>query len=219
MLGANQAGLLAGSGGRAWSRVYKASTYTVSSSGLTVTGGASPAANGLGIIGTLQTAFRAGDKVYFEIASTETSSTVLIGGIQSATASTTLGASWIRFWTDDANPAPGTETTYYLGSHLSTKAFTPSSSPVPVTSFEGVSATTGWAIDTAASKVWVTQNGTTWLGGGDPATGTTPTFAINVTGWVPRVENYWISGPAQSQGAAVLRYSPGSFAFTPPSGF
>lgn len=216
MLGATQAAVLGSGSNRVWSRVYKSSSVSVSSSGLVAT--TSSTTNGQAIIGRAQTAFRSGAKSYFELVAAITGGVVFIGGIQSATASTVLGGSYVRFWTDDANPSPGTPTSYYLGSHLSPKAYTMSSSPVPVPNFDAGTVVSGWAVDTAAGKIWVTTDGTNWIGGGDPASGTTPTFSLDATGWVPRAENYFVSGP-DGTGTATLRYSSGSFSFSRPSGF
>jgi hypothetical protein len=69
------------------------------------------------------------------------------------------------------------------------------------------------AYDAAAGKVWFGQNGV-WAGGGDPATGTTPTFTVT-----PGTALF-LGGAAQNvRMTSVLNTGATAFGQTVPSGF
>lgn len=215
MLGAAQATILAGGGNRVWSRIYKSSSVSVSNSGLLAS--ATSQSNDLAIIGhPLGTAIKANTKTYFEMVfAKDGGGAVFGGGIQSNTSSTALGASYIRFYTPNANPNAGTNEDWYLGSQIDPTRYNETSHSVP--DFGSSPPTVGFAVDTINSKVWVTTNGSTWYGNGDPAAGTTPSFSIDVTGWVPRLQSYYISAGSGGTYTVTLQYS--SFTYTRPTGF
>lgn len=70
---------------------------------------------------------------------------------------------------------------------------------------------TNWAYDPASGKLWIGLNGS-WIGGGDPAAGTSPTTNMTAgKAYFPCVE--------PCVGDIQIRFDPGSFSYTPPAGF
>lgn len=75
-----------------------------------------------------------------------------------------------------------------------------------------------WAVDSATRKVWVRLHGGAWLGGGDPALGTSPTATLSGTGGIfamatPFVGGGWyvdlVSNPANMTGSAPSGFTAG----------
>jgi len=76
---------------------------------------------------------------------------------------------------------------------------------------------TEWAVDSATRKVWVRVHGGAWVGGGDPALGTTPTATLTGSGGIfamatPFHSGEWsdlVSNPANMIGAAPSGFTAG----------
>jgi hypothetical protein len=162
-------------------------------------------------------------KIYFELFSVNGLGHAVGHGVHNPISpSAALNSSWIRFYTPNPDPAPGTTETWYLGSNLNTTAYAKAS-----TGWDGAGGLNGnggpvrtrWAIDTVFGKVWIGMNGTQWLGGGNPATGTTPTFTIDLTDYTIYSQSFYISGGSVSPTYCRIYYDLGNFEWTPPSGF
>jgi hypothetical protein len=71
----------------------------------------------------------------------------------------------------------------------------------------------GVACDPSAGKIWLRINGAAWLGGGNPAAGTSPTFS-GLTGTLHAGACPWGAGHV-----ITMRFDPASFSDPAPSGF
>ncbi len=80
-----------------------------------------------------------------------------------------------------------------------------------------VDGTWGFAVDPANGKAWVRNTSGSWIGGGDPAAGTLPTFTWTSDGlpWFPVMSFYNIA----TTFVGILNAGQRSYAFTAPSGF
>ena len=122
-----------------------------------------------------------------------------------------------------ANPADGT----YLGSY--SKSFGLGYSTTAnnfytsgVTNANGsptnvVDGTWGFALDPANGKGWIKNTSGAWIGGGDPAAGTSPTMTWTSDGlaWFPAASLYNVA----SSFSIILNAGQRAFAYTAPSGF
>lgn len=70
------------------------------------------------------------------------------------------------------------------------------------------------AIDPTTRKVWIRNSGGSYFGGGDPATGSSPTFVVPGTGSI-----YVCASVYMSDGILDLRSSPGDITGAAPSGY
>lgn len=72
------------------------------------------------------------------------------------------------------------------------------------------------AVDVDAGKGWLGVNNS-WLGGGNPATGTSPTFTFSASNWVMMAaSNYLYSGVS---GVSLSNFGQTAFKYSAPSGF
>jgi len=80
-----------------------------------------------------------------------------------------------------------------------------------------VDGTWGFAVDPANGKAWVRNTSGNWIGGGDPAAGTLPTFTWTSDGlpWFPIMSFYNVAATF----VVILNAGQRSYAFTAPSGF
>ena len=80
-----------------------------------------------------------------------------------------------------------------------------------------VDGTWGFAVDPANGKAWVRNTSGSWIGGGDPAAGTLPTFTWTSDGlpWFPVMSFYNIA----TTFVGILNAGQRSYAFTAPSGY
>jgi hypothetical protein len=135
-----------------------------------------------------------------------------------STPSSTLNSSWVRFYTPNPNPDAGTNEDWYLGINSNTTAYGEGA-----TGWNGELAgsptLTGWAIDTIAGKIWVTMNGSYWLGGGNPGTGSSPTFTVNLANYTLFSEGFYASAGTIGISYAKVEYNYSNFGYTPPPGF
>lgn len=77
----------------------------------------------------------------------------------------------------------------------------------------------GMAIDHATGKVWVRKNGAAWIGGGDPAADTSPTFTMSAGTYVPVIYHYVRGGPFTGDFESRIRLANDTFGAAAPSGF
>jgi len=70
------------------------------------------------------------------------------------------------------------------------------------------------AIDPATRKVWIRNSGGSYLGGGDPETGSSPTFVVPGSGDIYVCASVYVYG-----GILDLRSAPGDITGTAPSGY
>ncbi len=71
-----------------------------------------------------------------------------------------------------------------------------------------------FALDIDASKLWIRVNAGSWFGGGDPAVGTSPTWAV------PAAGSYVIAGTPYEPGHSLtLNTHPSQLVHAAPSGF
>lgn len=80
------------------------------------------------------------------------------------------------------------------------------------TIYSSASVRFGYAYDTATNKVWIRVNNGSWIGGGDPAAGTTPTVTISGT-------VYLVGSTYDTNTQSFTITSRTSQTDTPPSGF
>jgi len=74
----------------------------------------------------------------------------------------------------------------------------------------------GIAYDSATNKLWFNKNGGTWFGGGDPASGTTPTVTTSTSFTYCPVLG---SGGGSDAVNVAVNFGQRPFAYTPPTGF
>lgn len=159
-------------------------------------------------------------KLYMELQGAESSGGVQSGfGFHNPTSpSATLNASHVRFHTPNANPSAGTDEDWYFGMNGNTQAYSETS-----TGWAGITAgapgLTGWAIDTIDGKIWVTMNGSYWLGGGNPATGSSPTLTVNLSNYTLYAQGYFVSSGIIGVTDVEVKYNYSNFGYTPPAGF
>ena len=143
-----------------------------------------------------------------------------IGFHNPSTPSSTLNSSWVRFYTTNPNPDANTNEDWYLGINSNQTAYgegaTGWSAPPQTAGAPGL---TGWAIDTIAGKIWVTMNGSYWLGGGNPGTGSSPTFTVNLANYTLFSEGFYASAGTIGISYAKVQYNFSNFVWTPPPGF
>lgn len=71
------------------------------------------------------------------------------------------------------------------------------------------------AVDVTSRKVWARNSGGSWLGGGDPATGATPTCTLSGTGDI-----YAVASNIQWHGDSItIHTDPENVTGSAPSGF
>lgn len=178
-----------------WTKPPSNTSMTFSNDDRTATNGGS----------SYQTAFAAlptvsGGKYYWEV--TET--------ISNAYGNTGLGTSTSnnQFYQDTAG-------NYYI-QRSSDTSFTNqgswSNNGLTSTSYSGASVRFGYAYDVDTGKVWVRINGGSWIGGGNPASGTTPTVTISGT-------VYLVGSTYDSNTESFTITSKTAQTDTPPSGF
>jgi hypothetical protein len=88
---------------------------------------------------------------------------------------------------------------------------------VDLTGYGRIASTGGWmgvAVDFDAGKIWFRINGSAWVGGGDPVTGTSPTYTFtpNFT-LAPAVSVY------QQNQSCLANFGATAFNATPPTGY
>jgi hypothetical protein len=136
-----------------------------------------------------------------------------------STPSSTLNSSWVRFYTPNPDPSAGTDETWYLGINSNTTAYGENATGWYPFQNAGAPVLTGWAIDTIVGKIWVTMNGSNWLGGGDPGSGSSPTFTVNLANYTLFSEGFYISAGSIGIANAKVEYNYSNFGYTPPPGF
>jgi hypothetical protein len=129
-------------------------------------------------------------KCYFSAAIRHTDSGSVVGvGVADATVNLTNTSNYPGI--DNKSLAVGSPngTTFFNGASLGTVGTLSAPDQVEI------------AVDTATRKVWVRQEGGAWLGGGDPAAGTSPTATLSGTGDI--YPAYWVS----DTGSLVNRFT------------
>ena len=147
------------------------------------------------------TTSRNAGKLYFEIVNTTSVSTGMMAGIgTSAAALTSYPGAGTTSWGFHAN-ASGSET-YHNGSSSNSGG-----SQVGSGSYARI------AVDLDAGKLWLGTSGS-WEGGGDPASGTSPTYSFT-----PGIDLFPMLGMYKTNQACTLRAAAGAMGGSIPSGF
>lgn len=109
----------------------------------------------------------------------------------------------------------------YVGQVGSGAAWGPADA-IYVDDVEGASVSLGasleWAVDASTRSVWLRDSGSAWIGGGDPAAGTSPTFAVPGTGAMFFAASL-IAGSGADAREVVVATDPIDITGTPPAGF
>ena len=124
--------------------------------------------------------------------------------------------------TDPVNTFPGSSTTNAQGA-----GFVPtwpvnarryrSGTGVDLTGYGRISSVGGWAgiaVDFDAGKMWFRINGSGWVGGGDPAAGSLPTYTFT-----PNTRFYPAMSCYVTPQAGTINFGQSAFNATPPTGF
>ena len=127
----------------------------------------------------------------------------------------------------DATWAYGTASSDWIGTGNSGSAWGPGDGGTPAAIYRNGSiiASAGiivsnleFAVDAATRSVWMRSNGGAWIGGGDPAAGTSPTFTVPGSGAL-----YAVATSFNTTGVVGryidLRAHPSNITGTAPSGF
>jgi hypothetical protein len=72
------------------------------------------------------------------------------------------------------------------------------------------------AVDFDSGKVWYRKNGGSWISGGDPVTGTSPTYTLPSGAYDPSIGLYGLSTNTFS---LTANFTPSEWAYTPPTGY
>lgn len=186
-----------------WNPVYKNATVATTDGNLSANSGASAAAHRI-IFGTQGFTTPS----YFEITTSGGSTTMVsLVGAGQATTGTADGVFVGSFSKSfGLGYATNAASWYLTGATNANGAAT-----------NLVDGTWGFAVDPANGKAWVRNTSGSWIGGGDPAAGTLPTFTWTSDGlpWFPVMSFYNIA----TTFVGILNAGQRSYAFTAPSGF
>jgi hypothetical protein len=203
---------------------------SISSDGLAATGVAET--NNIESGGNAFSAVPANVKVYMEFHQDNGLGMWMGSGFHSGLSSN-LTSPYYRFWVtnlDTAPPRASNANAKYLGSNSNTTQYFGGAEAESPVDFDGTAVLagigiTGWAIDTINDKVWVRCTGTNsgsyddWIGGGNPETGTSPTFTADFTGLYFYGTSFYVSGGGVSALTCNLRLSASQQYWTAPGGF
>jgi hypothetical protein len=186
-----------------WSATLKASTIDLTPDRTNATGNTT---SGVGMV--LSASAKTSGKYYVEIKQDKNgagSNTASNCGLHAGTSGLTLQVG------DDANgwgtliygAGGGTRGSYHSGTITNSSALAWADHQ-----------TARMAVDLDAGKIWLSKFGSSsWLGGGDPASGTSPTFIFTPSG------DYYFAGCPVSQYQSLTIVAPGSWVYSAPSGF
>ena len=186
-----------------WNPVYKNATVATTDGNLSANSGASAAVHRM-IFGTQ--GFTTAS--YFEITTSGgTTAMVSIVGVGQATTGTADGV-YVGSYSKSFGLGYATNAAYWYvnGATNANGAAT-----------NLVDGTWGFAVDPANGKAWVRNTLGNWIGGGDPAAGTLPTFTWTSDGlpWFPVMSFYNVA----TTFVVILNAGQRSYSFTVPSGF
>lgn len=147
----------------------------------------------------------ASGKFYAELVNTTNVANSMMFGVAKAGESLTKqpGGAGSNSWSIQANRSSGVRT-YFNGSSA-----TPGFSAIPAGGYARI------AVDIGAGKLWLgVSTSASWAGGGDPATGTAPTYSFT-----PGTPLYLIFGGNAAGQAVTLKSQVGEATGAVPSGF
>ncbi|MGN6229187.1 MAG: putative Ig domain-containing protein [Dyella sp.] len=185
-----------------WSSLNKASTIVLSNGGVTASGSNSIEQDGI----VLSSSSKSGGKFYVEIVQNQATSNTASGfGLHAGTSNigVQLGDDSVG-WSSIIYGAGGNNRAAYHAGALQSVA--------------SISWHTGqtvrMAVDIDAGKLWLSYFGSsTWIGGGDPADGTSPTFSFT-----PGVDFYFAGGP-RTNSALLDITNPSAWVYPAPADF